>query len=113
MRIILQTLTTVIVLAGCCQQPQPAVCVPTPHEYELDAAREEDEALGAETQCGRACAQLRTVGCPEGHKIKNGDTCYHVCTSDVPRTLPVQCVIKATTVDQMRACGVRCLPVTG
>lgn len=107
-------LLAVLALCSACREPEPRSCVPLPHEYELEKAKDEAEELGAATPCGRACKKLRDMSCLEGHKIKGGDSCYQTCTLDAAAgtTLPVKCVEKATDANYLRSkCGVRCLPI--
>lgn len=102
------SLVLVALLPGCCTAP--SACTPLPTAYE--DAKAEDEAAGVQTPCGRACSQLRTLGCSEGFQPKGGDTCYRTCSNDAATgapSLPVQCVIKAKTVDAVRKCqGIAC-----
>ena len=57
--------------------------------------------------CALACAALASETCPEGGPTSLGVSCVEVCQI-APEMLPVACVAAAKSVDQIRACGVRC-----
>lgn len=59
-------------------------------------------------QCDAACARLGQLACPEGMPSPGGHSCVEVCVGAVD-ILPVSCVAGATTIQAVRACGVRCL----
>ena len=63
------------------------------------------------TSCAPACVKLRELGCREGGDSAAGESCETLCvrvvtTSEMP--LPIACVAKASSVAEVRSCGVRC-----
>lgn len=60
---------------------------------------------GVGTKLGQACGVLRARGCPEGTP-DGGRTCYEALVI-ASRTLPIpaDCIIDASTTDDVRACG--------
>lgn len=63
----------------------------------------------AATPCGKACENLRKLGCAEGKATPAGTRCYDVCVQS-PEMLSVSCVIAAKATSDLAACHVRCLP---
>ena len=66
----------------------------------------------AGTACGRACDSLRANGCPEGFPNRAGHSCEKTCEDAVaeflfPASFP-ECIARATSHAERRACGVRC-----
>ena len=57
--------------------------------------------------CERACEVLETLGCPEAKPTARGASCVSVCEAN-REMLSVSCVSRAGTIDEMRACNVRC-----
>lgn len=69
----------------------------------------EDEAGAASSPCGRACANLVALGCPEGNPSASGASCYVVCRKAGP-ALDADCVANAKTKAALAKCNVRCTP---
>jgi hypothetical protein len=102
---------------GC---PKPNPPVPPPDVTTTDAdisdgADPEDPPLDAAAfpDCVRACAKLKSLGCPEAAKPDGGKTCYKVC-ADAESTgkfsLNPKCVASQADVSGVRSCAtVRCL----
>lgn len=59
-------------------------------------------------ECGLACWRVRLVGCSEGKPVACEETCLVLLDDGMP--LPFVCLSSATTVDAVRACGLRCIP---
>lgn len=57
--------------------------------------------------CERACEVLETLSCPEAKPTRKGASCSQVCEAN-REMLSVNCVAKSATVDEVRACSVRC-----
>jgi hypothetical protein len=99
-------------LGGC---PAPAPVVPTVDATDAASDSGDDAAVvldAAGTQCMRACATLKKLGCPEAETPDGGDTCVTLCqrAQDTRKfDMRPQCVSDAGSVEQLRACGtVRC-----
>jgi hypothetical protein len=95
-------------LGGC---PSPTPVVPTVDA--TDASQGEDAALdSAGTQCARACANLKKLGCPEADMVTNGDSCVDLCQKAQNTgkfDMKPACVLDAGTKDALLKCGtVRC-----
>lgn len=69
-------------------------------------------AVAERSPCGRACASLRRLDCPEGQPSRGGVSCYRTCLRMASlERIPAECWASAVTVDAVRACGlVRCVP---
>lgn len=64
--------------------------------------------------CAAACANLQTLGCPEGRTRPGEDSCYIVCrrseTTAGRIDFKPRCISAARTKPSLRACGTyRCL----
>jgi len=95
-------------LGGCCACPPP---VQQPDNSQPDAGStipvDDTAPDGAKLPtCSTGCAKLASLGCSEG-KDKN---CVAVCTQIQATKLTTTCWTSATTVQQARACGVKCSP---
>lgn len=86
--------------------PEPAYVVYPPFQ---DAAPPSDTACTPTALCRTACESLAKVGCPESAPA--GQTCSCMCTMAEAEGLDLNliCVSNASTVEQIRACGPRCL----
>lgn len=65
-----------------------------------------------ETPCGKACARLDALGCPESRPNKAGQRCEATCEDGIadgllPVTI-VDCVGQAADVEAVRKCRIRC-----
>lgn len=62
--------------------------------------------------CAPACAALRDHACRVGLPNARGESCEDLCGRDQAQGLAAQlrpaCVSAAKTIDDVRACGVRC-----
>ncbi len=58
-------------------------------------------------QCEQACGALRDAGCPEGKPTPKGASCEEVCVN-AGLMLPVACVSRAKSENDIQACGVTC-----
>lgn len=99
-------LTVAIHALGGCPAPSPVV-------PQVSADAGEDAVLdSAGTQCARACANLKSLGCPESETPTGGDSCVDLCQKAQKSgkfDMKPQCVLDAGSVEQLRACGtVRC-----
>lgn len=99
-------------LTAACYDPKDPKVPPVDPGYpdEVVTVYPEDSAEAAASPCGRACAQLRELGCPEGAASTTGVSCYRVCVhASQLKSLRPSCVAGAKSVDAVRACGtVRC-----
>jgi hypothetical protein len=94
-------------LAACCT-PTPVVNPPVVPPLEVaDGGYGPEDLAEASTPCGKACLNLRKFLCAEGHTTPSGARCYDVCRS-APQLLSVDCVIAAKSLNELRACHVRC-----
>jgi hypothetical protein len=66
----------------------------------------------ASSPCGRACDNLRRLGCPEGRGSDGGVSCYRICLKQASlERIPASCWAGASNVTTLRACGrIRCAP---
>jgi hypothetical protein len=102
-----------VVLAACCGTPlPPSVDGDYPARGEYVEVFPDNSVEAASSPCGRACARLSQLGCPESNTNQRGATCYQVCTKAAHvQRLPLSCVSRSTSVAEVRACGfVRCVP---
>jgi hypothetical protein len=78
----------------------------------IDEARRPTKDAGAcYSPCSCACETLARFNCTEGTPTPHGETCEEVCvdTAKIPGvSLPTFCVMNATTLAQIRKCGVAC-----
>lgn len=76
------------------------------------APRTPDDALDG---CGAMCTAFRRLGCAAGlPSPKAGVTCEERCGTQLGTgavTPPIDCVARAKTADDVRACGERCTVV--
>lgn len=91
-------------------EPMPPDWYPaagTPLVVEVDGSPSAEQS-----PCGRACASLRRLGCPEGQPSRKGVSCYRTCLEMASlERIPAECWASAGTVADLRACGrVRCVP---
>ena len=68
---------------------------------------------GCTTTCDCLCSNEARHGCPEAAPTPKGKTCERVCQAVKDLKLPqdgiaADCIIKATTVAELRACNVKC-----
>lgn len=112
------TLLALLVAVACAACP-PAVepgpfdasgDYPAPPDFVVEE-HAEDSPAGLASPCGRACENLRVIGCSDGYPHK-GVTCYRGCLSAAKhQRLPTRCWIDARSIDGARACGgLRCRP---
>ena len=100
-----------LVVFGCYRDNDPNL-PPVWPDYPADGqivvtyADDSPEALGS--PCGRACSNLKALGCPEG----KSSLCYRACVKQASlERIPVTCWTNAKTQDAARACDrLRCLP---
>lgn len=87
--------------------PEPSYVVFPP--YQEDAAPPSDTACTPSPLCRTACEALARVGCPESAPA--GQSCSCVCALAEAQGIDLNlvCVSNASTVEQVRACGPRCL----
>lgn len=66
----------------------------------------------ASSPCGRACENMRRLGCEEGQPSATGVSCYRVCLKQASlERVPAECWARAASVSELRQCGlVRCVP---
>lgn len=99
-----------------------AACFPQPHvDVQPDGdggyppigstadSHPDDSPEAASSPCGKACANLKKIACPDGAS----PNCYRGCVKQASlERIPVTCWIDATTVAAARACGpqLRCIP---
>jgi hypothetical protein len=95
------TILTAFALAIWACPPSPA-----PPDSGGDAAPPPAPDAGA-TACNIACAQMALAGCPEGLDPSCAKTCQHVVDTTLT-TLPLDCLARARTKDDVHACGVKC-----
>jgi len=83
---------------------------PVPPENAVEELPE-GSARASASPCGKACANLATLHCPEGSPTKAGISCYRGCLSMAKQQrLPTKCWTDATSIASVRACGgIRCL----
>jgi hypothetical protein len=85
-------IVSVLVLAACANVP-----VVAPVDVDRDQVG---------TPLGAACANLRTLACPEGSPTELGETCFeHLTKLSATAAIPTACVTGAKTQDALRACG--------
>lgn len=98
-------------------QPDADSAVPSPDPFDAAPAppprpKPLADALPPTTQCGRACAQLAFIGCPEGFPTPGGETCEGVClkVGAFPgMKLDMACAIGAYSIADARKCrGILC-----
>lgn len=114
-------LVACLVVAGCykCIDPQcsnvPPIDPAPPDWYPPPGAPIEvlrDDSLEAATSpCGRACANLKQLGCSEGDGSQTV-SCYRICLRQASLSrIPAECWASAHNVQSLRACGlIRCVP---
>ena len=88
-----------VVLAGC----SPAIPDPRPSP----PADGGGVPLSSD-ECGIGCWRIRRVGCREGKPFACERACKQMVEAEIPPDFA--CVNGAGTVDEIRACGLRCLP---
>jgi hypothetical protein len=99
-----------------CKPMPPRTYEPTdggsfpPGDTEPTDAEDPPEGSATHPACVRACVKLKELGCPEHVRKPGGKTCYRVCVDAVEAMLDLEptCVVKARSVEEVRACGVRC-----
>lgn len=62
------------------------------------------EREGPGTPLGSACTNLRSLRCPEGENTPGGKTCFEHLSASFA-AIPIDCVVRARTVEDVRACG--------
>lgn len=79
-----------------------------PGDSEIVEVFPDDSPQAATSPCGKACANLKTLGCPEG----KSKLCYRACVKQASiEKVPIVCWQSAKTQDAARACDrLRCLP---
>lgn len=92
--LILGTLAFALVMLllanGCPPPPLPPVVDPSQPDGGAEA--------GDSSPCGRACARLEQLGCPEAKPTPKGTTCSEVCENAVAEgiKLDTDCIERAT-----------------
>lgn len=87
-----------------CEKPKPPeLPFYTSNEAVVDIVEDEP------SECGKACARLRDLGCEEGFKSRGGHMCTEIC-KNAERFLPVECVLGAANREVLATCKprVRC-----
>jgi hypothetical protein len=87
-------------LTACCATPPHPVNPPEPDVVIFGDA-------GGSSDCERACRKLNSLGCAEGQ----AQSCATVCARSEERhftNLHLTCVIDASDVAAVRACGYSC-----
>ncbi len=74
-----------------------------------DVVDDADADDARSSPCARACARLRALGCPEGDRSRSGASCVDVCQNAGALVDPA-CVARASTVEAVHTCNVRCVP---
>lgn len=100
----MRALVVVALVAGC---KGPVAPGPDADASAPDAATPASMDAGPPTRCVAACANLRRLGCPEGEERDAGGcgaVCGHAAASRSFDLKP-DCLAKAATVDEARACG--------
>jgi hypothetical protein len=100
-------LASLLVLVGCPLHDPAPVSPDYPGGNDIVETFPDDSPEAARSPCGKACAHLKALSCPEG-----GPTCYRACVRQVRlERIPVACWTSAPTVADVRACGpqLRCL----
>ncbi len=91
----LGTVAFIAIVAGCSSEPQPAKLPPN--------------VIVESGDCPQICEALTRVGCPEGDKTSGGHTCVEFCAlAKSVVKLDGDCIAKASTQLEVRACGIRC-----
>lgn len=91
----LAVLASFAIAIGCSSEPQPAKLPPG--------------VIVESGDCPDICAALTRVGCPEGDKTSGGHTCVEFCAlAKSVVKLDGNCLSKASSAEQVRACGIRC-----
>jgi hypothetical protein len=94
--------SSLLLLATCCtpqgQDPKPPL---------LETSDGGEDSASLMTTCGKACAKLRELQCPEGSPTLSGARCYDVCQNAGVLVNP-ECVMSAKSVAMVRRCDVRC-----
>ena len=96
-----------LALVGCPGQTLFPKCDDPAHPCPpVDPNYPTSERDGIGTSVGDACQVLRGMGCTEGQANRKGRTCFEVY-SDAAKLahVPSDCIKRATTVSQVRACG--------
>jgi len=58
--------------------------------------------------CARACMMLEEAGCPVGSSPRCADVCRNDQAQGVGANLDPGCILRATSLSQIAACGVSC-----
>lgn len=116
-------LAAALALHACPPNPQPpdsgadAAPKPSPSDggfpvfADADPGDDPAEAAAKYPACVRACAALKTYGCPEAARLPGGKTCYQVCADGETTGLSLKpsCVAAAKNAADVRMCAtVRC-----
>jgi hypothetical protein len=94
--------SSLLLAVACAAPPPPAPLPPERHGHLGDAA--------PDSPCARGCQTLRRIGCEEGEPL-HGVSCADLCTDIQQRAefdLKPECIARAATLADARACGVRC-----
>jgi hypothetical protein len=65
--------------------------------------------LPSDAPCTNACKVLEYFKCPEAQPSPKGKSCEQVCEVASRYGMQAECVVKAETIDAVRACGVECV----
>ena len=85
--------------------PEPDVVIYPPYQ---DGGMDANvEIVQIPADCRLACESLAKLGCPESATPPGGRSCGSVCAAALEQgiDLPTICIANASTVDQVRACG--------
>lgn len=91
----LGTVAFIAIVVGCSSEPYPGKL---PSYIVVESG-----------DCPQICEALTRVGCPEGDKTSGGHTCVEFCSlAKSVVKLDGNCITKASTQLEVRACGIRC-----
>ncbi len=75
----------------------------------VDASDAAQEVTVTVSSCAQACARMRVFNCREAMPDDASDSCEVTCNhSQLLFNMHPDCVVKAKTIDDVRACGQAC-----
>lgn len=113
-------IAALLLVLSACPAPQPPTTTvedtgeagdyPGPPEWTV-VELPEGSAQGLASPCGKACVNLKKIGCREGGPTKAGVSCYRGCLSMAKQQrVPTACWAGAKSAESVRSCGgIRCL----
>lgn len=112
---LISILVVSLTLLGCyeckdaqCSNVPPVDPVPPdwyPRASEPLVIETDGSEAAAKSPCGRACENLKRIGCPEGESTSNV-TCYRACIAMASKSrIPAACWASAKSQEAARACG--------